>query len=148
MFQKQIKIGYSEKATKFKKIFHLRFDVTEYRQILSGRFFQILWPSQNIRTLMNTIQSTQFENSLQHNTVATVATRSGFYVSSFGRERGRSCRGAENVLQGKLAALALVHLLHGNSDEMETKVQVKLPISAFVCKMFWYVKDWLLIHSH
>ena len=37
------KFGYFEKATKF--------DVTEYRQILSGRIFQILWPSQNIRTL-------------------------------------------------------------------------------------------------
>ena len=46
-----IKFGYSEKATKFEKIFHLKFDLTEKRQILSGRFFQILWPSQNIRTL-------------------------------------------------------------------------------------------------
>ena len=47
----QLKFGYSEKATKFKKIFHLEFDVTEWHQILRGRFFQILWPSQNIRTL-------------------------------------------------------------------------------------------------
>ena len=31
----EVKFGYSEKATKF----------------LSGRFFQILWPSQNILTL-------------------------------------------------------------------------------------------------
>ena len=46
-----LKFGYSEKATKFEKIFHLRFEVTELRQILSGRFFQILWPSQNIRAL-------------------------------------------------------------------------------------------------
>ena len=43
-----LKFGYSEKATKFEKIYHLKFDVTEQRQILSGRFFQILWPSQNI----------------------------------------------------------------------------------------------------
>ena len=46
-----VKLGYSEKATKFEKIFQLKFDVTEQRQILSGRFFQILWPSQNIPTL-------------------------------------------------------------------------------------------------
>ena len=32
-----------------KKIFLLKFDAT--RQILRGRFFQIFWPSQNIRTL-------------------------------------------------------------------------------------------------
>ena len=48
-----IKFGYSEKATKFEKIFDLRFDPTRWRQILSGRFFQILWPSQNIQTLKN-----------------------------------------------------------------------------------------------
>ena len=47
-----LKFGYSEKATKFEEIFHVKFDVTEYRQILSGRFFQFLWPSQNIRTLL------------------------------------------------------------------------------------------------
>ena len=41
-----LKFGYSEKATKFEKIYHLKFDVTEQR-----RFFQILWPSQNIWTL-------------------------------------------------------------------------------------------------
>ena len=46
-----IKFGYSEKATKFEKIFHLKFDVTEFRQILSGRFFQTFCPSQNILTL-------------------------------------------------------------------------------------------------
>ena len=34
-----LKFGHSEKATKFEKIFHLKFDVTEYRQILSGNFF-------------------------------------------------------------------------------------------------------------
>ena len=45
------KFGYSKKATKFEKIFHLKFDVTKWRQIFSGRFFRILWPSQNIRTL-------------------------------------------------------------------------------------------------
>ena len=45
-----LKFRYSENATKFEKIFHLQFDITEKRQILSGRFFQILWPSQNIRT--------------------------------------------------------------------------------------------------
>ena len=43
-----IKLGYSEKATKFETIFRLKFDVTEQRHILSGRFFQILRPSQNI----------------------------------------------------------------------------------------------------
>ena len=37
----KIKFGYSEKATKFEKN-------------LSGRFFLILWPSQNIRTLTTT----------------------------------------------------------------------------------------------
>ena len=51
-----IKFGYSEKATKFEKIFHLKFDVNEYRQILSGRFFQILWPSQNIRILIEEVE--------------------------------------------------------------------------------------------
>ena len=81
-----IKFEYSEKATKFEKIFHVKFDITEsvmplagvqgsppgiwefswpyydqggrlwhlceLCQILSGRFSQILWPSQNIRTLL------------------------------------------------------------------------------------------------
>ena len=49
----QLKFGYSEKATKFEKIFHLKFDVTECEecQNLSGRFFRILWPSQNIPIL-------------------------------------------------------------------------------------------------
>ena len=46
--QLQVKFGYSEQATKFEKISLLKFDST---QILSGRFFQTLWPSQNIRTL-------------------------------------------------------------------------------------------------
>ena len=50
------KLGYSEKATKFEKIFHLKFDVTEQCQILSGRFFQILWPSQIIRDLFTEMQ--------------------------------------------------------------------------------------------
>ena len=40
-------------ATKFDKIFHFKFDVTEQCQIFSGRFFQILWLSQNIPTLIN-----------------------------------------------------------------------------------------------
>ena len=34
-----IEFGYSEKASKFEKIFHLQFDTTENRKILSGRFF-------------------------------------------------------------------------------------------------------------
>ena len=46
-----LKFGYSEKATQFEKIFHIEFDATQELQILSGRFFQILWPSQNIRSL-------------------------------------------------------------------------------------------------
>ena len=29
IFDKQLKFGYSEKATQFEKIFHLKFDVTE-----------------------------------------------------------------------------------------------------------------------
>jgi hypothetical protein len=52
-----LKFGYSEKATKLEKIFHVKFDVTEYCQILSRRFFQILWPSQNIRTLTGACQT-------------------------------------------------------------------------------------------
>ena len=47
----KVKFGLSEKGTKFQKIFHLKFDVTQQRQILSGRFFQILCPSQKVRTL-------------------------------------------------------------------------------------------------
>ena len=47
----ELKFGYSEKATKFEKISNLKFDVTQYCQILSGIIFLILWPSQNIRTL-------------------------------------------------------------------------------------------------
>ena len=39
------------RAQNSKKIFHFQFDVTQWHQILSRRFFQILWPSQNIRTL-------------------------------------------------------------------------------------------------
>ena len=46
-----VKLGYSEKATKFEKVLHIKFDITEYCHILSGRFFQILWPAQNIQTL-------------------------------------------------------------------------------------------------
>ena len=43
-----LKFGRPEKGTKFEKIFHLQFDVT---QILSGRFFQILCLSQKVQTL-------------------------------------------------------------------------------------------------
>ena len=39
------------KAQNLKKIFHLKFDATEHHQIESGRFFQILCPSQNVQTL-------------------------------------------------------------------------------------------------
>ena len=46
-----VKFGYSEKAKKFEKNLPHKFDATQQRQILSGRFFQIFWPSQNIRTL-------------------------------------------------------------------------------------------------
>ena len=35
----KVKFRYSEKASKFEKIFHIKFDFTEYRHILSGRFF-------------------------------------------------------------------------------------------------------------
>ena len=58
----QVKFGYSEKATKFEKIFRLKFDVTEQRQILNGRFFQILWSSQNIRTLLYESQHVNCRN--------------------------------------------------------------------------------------
>ena len=56
-FHVELNFGYSEKATKFEKISNLKFDVTQYCQILSGRFFQILWPSQNIRTLTHFLKS-------------------------------------------------------------------------------------------
>ena len=46
-----LKFGYYEKATKFEKIFHLKFDITEERQVQGGRFFQILWPFQKTQTL-------------------------------------------------------------------------------------------------
>ena len=46
-----LKFGLFEKSTKFEKIFHLKFDTIEERQILSGRFFQIMCPSQNVQTL-------------------------------------------------------------------------------------------------
>ena len=36
---------------KMSKKNHLKFDATQWHQNLSGRFFWILWPSQNIRTL-------------------------------------------------------------------------------------------------
>ena len=45
------KLKFSEKTTKFEKIFHLKFDITQKRQILSGRFFQIMSASQNVQTL-------------------------------------------------------------------------------------------------
>ena len=38
-FSRFVKFVYSEKAKKFEKIFHIKYDVTELRQILSGRFF-------------------------------------------------------------------------------------------------------------
>jgi hypothetical protein len=50
-----VKFGHS-KGTKFEKIFHLKFDATEQRQIESGRFFQILCPSQNVQTLRALLQ--------------------------------------------------------------------------------------------
>ena len=40
----QIKFGHSEKGSKFEKIFHIQFDVSQYRQILSGRFFSKFVP--------------------------------------------------------------------------------------------------------
>ena len=39
IFVSFLKFGYSEKATKSEKIFHLKFDATQKRQIVSGRFF-------------------------------------------------------------------------------------------------------------
>ena len=54
-FTAKVKFRYSEKATKFEKIFHIKFDITEQHQILRRRFFKILWPSQNIRTLLNSL---------------------------------------------------------------------------------------------
>jgi hypothetical protein len=48
-----LKFGYSEKAKKSEKKFHLKFDA-EYSVTSKFKwkiFFQILWPSQNIRTL-------------------------------------------------------------------------------------------------
>ena len=59
-----LKFRYSEKATKFEKMFHLNFDVTEQRQ-KSGRFFQILWPSQNIRTLRSYYETFLEKKELQ-----------------------------------------------------------------------------------
>ena len=62
-----LKFGYSEKATKFEKNFYLKFDVTE---LTSGSFFQILWPSQNIRTLKKGLnfecQTRKLHNSEPH----------------------------------------------------------------------------------
>ena len=46
-----VKFGLFEKATKFGKKIHLKFDLTEKPQIQFGRFFQILWLFQKIRTL-------------------------------------------------------------------------------------------------
>ena len=37
-----LKFGRSEKGTKFEKIFHFQFDVTQQRQILSGRFLPFM----------------------------------------------------------------------------------------------------------
>ena len=37
--QHYLKFGYLEKASKFEKIFHIKFDFPEQLQILSGRFF-------------------------------------------------------------------------------------------------------------
>ena len=54
-----LKLGYSEKATKLEKIFHLKFDVTQQRQSMED-FFLILWPSQNIRTLCTWDYTTLF----------------------------------------------------------------------------------------
>ena len=51
-FSSVVKFGPCEKGTKFQKIFHFEFDPTEYRQILRGRFFEILCPSQKIQTLL------------------------------------------------------------------------------------------------
>ena len=47
-----LKLRYSEKATKFEKIFHLTFDATEYRQI-SGRFFFKFVPFSEYLNFMN-----------------------------------------------------------------------------------------------
>ena len=51
-----VKFGRSEKNTKFEKIFLLKFDVTQQRQILSRRFFEMC-PSQKVQTLLGTFDS-------------------------------------------------------------------------------------------
>ena len=43
-----VKFRLSEKDTKFEKIFHLEFDAKSNVKFLSGRFFQILCPSQKV----------------------------------------------------------------------------------------------------
>ena len=56
-----LKFGHFVKGTKSKKIFHLKFDATELHQFESGRFFQILCPSQNVQTLRTKKCSSQME---------------------------------------------------------------------------------------
>ena len=60
-----VKFGRSEKGKKFEKIFHLKFDATEQRQILSGRFFQILSLSQNVQTLLERARYAIWNSKLQ-----------------------------------------------------------------------------------
>ena len=48
----KLKLPHFEKATKFEKIFHLKFDVLSIVKFKVEDFSKLLWPSQNIRTLI------------------------------------------------------------------------------------------------
>ena len=76
-----IKFRYFEKATK-----HFKFDVTEQRQIFIGRFFQILWPSQNIQTLQVGEMYAQVANSATfYYSVLVLPYRNLYLHLSFGK---------------------------------------------------------------
>ena len=80
-----VKLGPSEKTTKFKKIFHLKFDNTQQRQILSVRFFSILCSSQIVPTLPNIGLSTLFLHHM-FNLTKSLAPRSIHFICNWNRQ--------------------------------------------------------------
>ena len=80
-----LKFGHSEKGTQFEKTFHIEFDATEQHQILSGRFFQILCPSQNVQTLRRCPLRTQTVSilNLTWYPLATLASQKDLPIGVF-----------------------------------------------------------------
>ena len=78
------------RAHNLKKTFHIEFDATEQHQILSGRFFQILCPSQNVQTLRRCPLRTQTVSilNLTWYPLATLASQKDLPIGVFQQSTG------------------------------------------------------------